>query len=88
MRLLKNRPIYIVSFFLLMNLFLLLQATAQRVDGTLVVKMAAQSVKLDGQYYLAIFYQNEPHWHTYWKNPGDAGNTFIHKFIILIILYY
>ncbi len=22
---------------------------------------------------LAVVFKNEPHWHTYWKNPGDAG---------------
>ncbi|EQC50366.1 disulfide bond corrector protein DsbC [Bacteriovorax sp. BSW11_IV] len=23
--------------------------------------------------FLALNYKNFPHWHTYWKNPGDAG---------------
>jgi len=25
--------------------------------------------------YLALHFKNEPHWHTYWTNPGDAGLT-------------
>ncbi len=30
---------------------------------------------------LGIFYQNKNEWHTYWKNPGDAGTPFHHQFI-------
>ncbi len=29
--------------------------------------------KKDDQAYLAIKLKNEKKWHTYWKNPGDAG---------------
>ena len=32
-----------------------------------------QTIKINDQSYLAINFKNYPHWHTYWKNPGDAG---------------
>ena len=27
----------------------------------------------DGKHYLALGIKNDKGWHTYWKNPGDAG---------------
>ncbi len=27
----------------------------------------------DGKVIYSLSYKNAPHWHTYWKNPGDAG---------------
>lgn len=37
------------------------------------VKFGAQSFKNGSDEYLALNYENFPKWHTYWKNPGDAG---------------
>lgn len=38
------------------------------------VKMGATSFKdSKNQNILAVTFSNEDHWHTYWKNPGDAG---------------
>ena len=38
------------------------------------VKMGATSFKdSKNQNILAVTFSNEEHWHTYWKNPGDAG---------------
>ncbi|CBW27317.1 putative thiol:disulfide interchange protein [Halobacteriovorax marinus SJ] len=37
------------------------------------VKFAISTLKVEDNYYLALNYENFPHWHTYWKNPGDAG---------------
>ncbi|MBC7715020.1 MAG: thioredoxin family protein [Rhizobacter sp.] len=37
------------------------------------VTMAIQSFKDGSDEYLALSFENFPHWHTYWKNPGDAG---------------
>jgi cytochrome c biogenesis protein CcdA/thiol-disulfide isomerase/thioredoxin len=33
-----------------------------------------------GKKYLAVSVENEEHWHTYWKNPGDAGLSAKFKF--------
>ena len=38
-----------------------------------VVRVGAQLFSHQGQNLLAINFNNHPHWHTYWKNPGDAG---------------
>jgi thiol:disulfide interchange protein/DsbC/DsbD-like thiol-disulfide interchange protein len=37
------------------------------------VKFGIQSFKDLSSDYLALNFENFPHWHTYWKNPGDAG---------------
>lgn len=37
------------------------------------VKTSASVISHEGTPYLAVHYENHPHWHTYWKNPGDAG---------------
>lgn len=37
------------------------------------VGMSAGLFKLDQKNYIAITLKNEKKWHTYWKNPGDAG---------------
>ncbi|MEE2744768.1 MAG: protein-disulfide reductase DsbD domain-containing protein, partial [Bdellovibrionota bacterium] len=31
--------------------------------------------------YLTLTYQNSPKWHTYWKNPGDAGIPLSFEFL-------
>ncbi|PIP93218.1 MAG: hypothetical protein COW00_11175 [Bdellovibrio sp. CG12_big_fil_rev_8_21_14_0_65_39_13] len=37
------------------------------------VAFSVQHIKIEGDQYLALNYSNHPEWHTYWKNPGDAG---------------
>lgn len=37
------------------------------------VETTLQQLKVNGKNILALSYKNYPHWHTYWKNPGDAG---------------
>lgn len=37
------------------------------------VETALQTFTYQGQQIFALSYKNAPHWHTYWKNPGDAG---------------
>lgn len=36
------------------------------------VKLSATTLEKDGP-FLVVNYENHPGWHTYWKNPGDAG---------------
>ena len=43
-------------------------------------QVTLQSLSKDGKFYLAAIYKNDPHWHTYWKNPGDAGTALEMKF--------
>ncbi len=38
-----------------------------------LVKMHGRSFQNQGKTYLAITLRNLEGWHTYWKNPGDAG---------------
>ncbi len=37
------------------------------------VKFTASTLEYQKDNYLVLSYKNHPHWHTYWKNPGDAG---------------
>lgn len=37
------------------------------------VKMGVQFFKHNDSSYVALNFENHPKWHTYWKNPGDAG---------------
>lgn len=46
------------------------------------VQVAIQSFSLDNKSYLAISFENHPHWHTYWKNPGDAGLAIKNQFLL------
>ena len=39
----------------------------------ILVKLNIQTLSANNKNYLAVNFKNEPHWHTYWKNPGDAG---------------
>lgn len=44
------------------------------------VLMQIHVTEHQGERYLSLNYQNMPHWHTYWKNPGDAGLAFKNEF--------
>lgn len=46
------------------------------------VKFEAQTFENNGENILALSYLNHPHWHTYWKNPGDAGLETKYKFYV------
>ncbi len=47
-----------------------------------VVLMSLGSIIKDNQTYLAVSFKNHKKWHTYWKNPGDAGLPIKLKFKI------
>ncbi|WP_372653651.1 thioredoxin family protein [Halobacteriovorax sp.] len=40
---------------------------------TTPVMFTASSLEHQNSNYIVLSYKNHPHWHTYWKNPGDAG---------------
>jgi len=54
--------------------------TALAQQGEQYVQMGAMAFEDQGQNYLAISLENEKDWHTYWKNPGDAGLELKFKF--------
>ena len=61
----------------LVSLFMLGLIPSSAKDGdkipSPVVRVGAQLFSHQGQNLLAVNFSNHPHWHTYWKNPGDAG---------------
>jgi thiol:disulfide interchange protein/DsbC/DsbD-like thiol-disulfide interchange protein len=46
------------------------------------VKFGIQTFKDASNEYIALSFENFPHWHTYWKNPGDAGLAIKNVFTI------
>ena len=38
-----------------------------------LLKYNIQTVNIKNSSYMVFNFSNIPHWHTYWKNPGDAG---------------
>jgi thiol:disulfide interchange protein/DsbC/DsbD-like thiol-disulfide interchange protein len=66
----------------ILAILLILTNLAFAGKGEDLAKFGAQSVVINGKNYLSLNLENEPHWHTYWKNPGDAGTPFKAKFIL------
>ena len=61
--------------------FLFIPGFAQEASAKeVLVRFSSQVYTVEDQSYLAVTYRNAPHWHTYWKNPGDAGLPFKFKF--------
>lgn len=56
---------------LLLQIVTLLSLTA--LSATKYVKMSATALEIDSDKIVAVTLVNEKKWHTYWKNPGDAG---------------
>lgn len=38
-----------------------------------LVKLGISTANIDGDNFLTFSFENKKDWHTYWKNPGDAG---------------
>lgn len=52
----------------------LAQAQARRVDAVQVELVARQTAAVAGQDFEAgLLIRHDPHWHTYWRHPGDSG---------------
>ena len=51
-----------------------LNTSAQAVKVSASLKADRASVAPGESFTLALVLDHAPHWHTYWKNPGDAGS--------------
>jgi len=60
-------------FSLLVLGFLSFQVFADNSVPDVVVKHGGQLLSHNGSTYLVLNFDAAPKWHTYWKNPGDAG---------------
>ena len=77
-------PTYVIRTWLLTSL-LFLQAMAALAQGlppsevkteqlrATLVAHAPQGLRGGQGIWLGLRLQHEPHWHTYWRNPGDSG---------------
>ena len=54
-------------------IFLLLTFSLTGFANDIHVEMSAELTSIQDTSYIAINLKNEKGWHTYWKNPGDAG---------------
>ena len=46
------------------------------------VTLGIQAIRIENQDFLVLNFKNFPEWHTYWKNPGDAGLSIKNSFSI------
>lgn len=46
------------------------------------VTLGIQAIRIENQDFLVLSFKNFPEWHTYWKNPGDAGLSIKNSFSI------
>jgi thiol:disulfide interchange protein/DsbC/DsbD-like thiol-disulfide interchange protein len=75
-------PSFVLTLFLTFVTSFATLSWAEEVVPSTPVQVAVQSFKVDNIPYLAISFQNFPHWHTYWKNPGDAGLAVKNQFLV------
>lgn len=62
-----------VVLLLIISMLSLTSLYAAGGAGEKHVNMSAKLYLKDNQTHLAITLENDKKWHTYWKNPGDAG---------------
>lgn len=65
------RSTFLVLGMLLLPAFLLAQDTASHTKAALV--SSVDTVQAGEEFWLALRLESQPHWHTYWINPGEAG---------------
>ncbi len=76
-------PSLLKSFFVFFTLaFTFSNARADEAIPPFPVKLAVQTYSANNKNFLAISFENHPEWHTYWKNPGDAGLAIKNQFSI------
>ena len=63
----------ILSIPLLLLCFFSSLAMGEEKIPSPVVRVGAQLFSWKNSDLLAVNFSNHPHWHTYWKNPGDSG---------------
>ncbi len=79
----KGINVYRILWTLFVAFGLVTKVVASSNDEKIPAKpvlMQAHIFEQQGSRILALSYQNKPHWHTYWKNPGDAGLAFKNEF--------
>jgi thiol:disulfide interchange protein/DsbC/DsbD-like thiol-disulfide interchange protein len=71
----RNSTVITYTYVMLLLLLLPMRLVANQPDLTkTTVKMGVTLYQpSDSERFLVLHYQNAPHWHTYWKNPGDSG---------------
>ncbi len=73
-----------MKFLLIFTLFVLFnfKAYCEEAVPAKTVQIGLQILTINNQQYLSLNFQNYLHWHTYWKNPGDAGLAIKPQFFI------
>lgn len=61
-----------VLFFLLITIFCTSAFPNNEIPAK-PIRLGLQFLKHDNKIFIALNFENVPNWHTYWKNPGDAG---------------
>ncbi len=64
---------FVLTLLLSLSILASKQTLADEVVPAKPVSVGMQLIKIEASDYLALNFENFPGWHTYWKNPGDAG---------------
>lgn len=77
-------PIRLSSILLLFSLIFSFSFSlyADETIPSAPVKLVIQTFSVKNKNFLAVSFENYPEWHTYWKNPGDAGLPIKNQFSI------
>ena len=70
-------PIKNIKFLYLLLTFYSLTIYSQFDTGHSIVSIHKISEKIDNKNFIGIKVDLDEGWHTYWKNPGDAGGPII-----------
>ena len=61
------------NILLVFSILLVRSILAETEDPSKLVRVSLQKYSHQNQSYLALNMRHQSGWHTYWKNPGDAG---------------
>ncbi|MBT6324713.1 MAG: hypothetical protein HOJ35_01990, partial [Bdellovibrionales bacterium] len=69
----KDLNKYLLALLLLLASINIMASNDQSIPEITIQTNLSIFKSQDNQEFLVVSYKNAPHWHTYWKNPGDAG---------------
>ncbi len=78
----KNTLLFIITILLTLSISSGASSGKEEKVPDIPVKFTASTLSTETDHFLVLNYQNHPHWHTYWKNPGDAGLPIKYEFEI------
>ena len=69
----RKFPIYVLGLLLLMGVALTVAQESTSGEHVTVRWLAPASFKAQASEKLGFYFEVDPGWHVYWRNPGDTG---------------